>query len=338
MNRLQVKLELSYPIVQAPMAGVTTPAFVVAAAEAGILGSIGAGYLSANETRDFIREVRALTKKPFAVNLFIPEAADVELEVVKEAAAALESIKQKLGIVLEETLLKKPEFAEQIQTIIDEKVKICSFTFGLPDEETVQELKKHDVFLIGTATTVEEAMLVEQAGMDAIVVQGIEAGGHRGSFAGELQFIPLDELLTHVIEHVQIPIIAAGGIATRTQMERVLKMGAVAVQIGTALLAAHESGAHPVYKESILQAKEGTTTLTKSFSGKCARGIHNCFMEELKDAVIAPYPIQNSLTKKIRTEAAKQGKPEYMSLWAGESVHLTKAGSMKQVVEEFLER
>ena len=191
-------------------------------------------------------------------------------------------------------------------------------------------LKENDVFLIGTATTVEEAKLAEQAGMDAVVVQGSEAGGHRGSFSGELTLIPLDELLADIVAAVQIPVIAAGGIANKEMMENALSAGAQAVQIGTALLAADESGAHPLYKQAVLDAEEGCTVLTKAFSGKTARGIRNRFITEMKEAVIAPYPYQNDLTKEIRKEAAKQGKTEFMSLWAGESVHLSTGGKLKE--------
>jgi len=183
---------------------------------------------------------------------------------------------------------------------------------------------------------VEEAKLAEQVGMDAIVVQGSEAGGHRGSFAGELILIPLDELLRGVVAAVQIPVIAAGGIANKEMMRNALSAGAQAVQIGTAFLSADESGAHTLYKQAVLDAEVGSTVLTKAFSGKTARGIRNRFITEMREEVIAPYPFQNDLTKGIRKEAAKQGKPEFMSLWAGESVHLSTGGKLKNIIERFV--
>ncbi len=204
------------------------------------------------------------------------------------------------------------------------------------NEKTVRLLKGNDVYLIGTATTVEEAKLAEQAGMDAIVAQGSEAGGHRGSFAAELMLTPLDELLRGLVEAVQIPVISAGGIANKEMMENTLSAGAQAVQIGTALLASDESGAHPLYKKAVLDADEGCTMLTKAFSGKAARGIRNRFIPEMKEAVIAPYPYQNDLTKELRKAAAKQGKNEFMSLWAGESVHLSTGGKLKAVIERLI--
>ncbi|WP_342514126.1 nitronate monooxygenase [Sporosarcina sp. FSL K6-1522] len=336
-NDLTTMLAIDYPIIQAPMAGVTTPEFVAASAEAGVLGSVGAGYLSAEDTRQFIREVQKRTDKAFAVNLFVPEHVEMNQLYLREAYEALQPIGQQLGMPFWKAPLSESEFDGQVQVLIEEGVKIASFTFGLPDEKTVRLLKEHGVHVIGTATTVEEATLAEQSGMDAVVVQGSEAGGHRGSFAGELTLIPLAKLLPEVVAAVEIPVIAAGGIATKAHMEQALLAGAQAVQIGTALLATDESGAHPKYKQAIFEAEEGCTTLTKAFSGKTARGIRNQFIMDMRDAVLAPYPYQNDLTKGIRKAAAAQGKSEFMSLWAGESVHLTQDGSVKAIIERFVE-
>lgn len=333
---LDVLLKIKHPIIQAPMAGVTTPEFVVAAVEAGVLGSIGAGYLSADETRTFIREVKNWTEKPFAVNLFVPEKGKMSQLYLREAYEALQPIGKQLGMPFWKAPLSKSEFDEQVQTVIEEGVEICSFTFGLPSEETVRLLKESGVFLIGAATTVEEAKLAEQAGMDAVVVQGSEAGGHRASFSGDLTFISLHELLADIVASVQIPVIAAGGIANKEGVDRALAAGAQAVQIGTALLAAVESGAHPLYKQAVLEADEGCTVFTKAFSGKNARGIRNPFILQMKEAVIAPYPYQNDLTKEIRKAAAQQGKWEFLSLWAGESVHLSTKGNLKEILTRFI--
>lgn len=329
-------LGVRHPIIQAPMAGVTTPEFVAASAEAGILGSIGAGYLSAEQTREFIREVNRLTEQPFAVNLFIPEQVEMNEELLRQANEALQPIRHELGIMNDDITLSEPEFDGQIQVLIEEGVKICSFTFGLPDWETIQLLKENDVFLIGTATTVEEAILAEQIGMDAVVAQGSEAGGHRGSFYGELTFTPLIELLSNIVNGVSIPVIAAGGIANKALMEDAFAAGASAVQLGTALLASDESGAHPVHKRMMLTAIEGTTVLTTAFSGKAARGLRNQFTEDMRDASIAPYPYQNDLTKALRKVAGNQGNNNYMSLWVGENVHLVEEGSVEEILKQFI--
>lgn len=328
-------VQIDHPIIQAPMAGVTTPEFVAASASAGVLGSIGAGYLSTEATRDFIRCVRILTNKSFAVNLFVPEEMEPNVELIRRAYANLQPIGEQLGMPSWETPFSAPCFEEQVQVVIEEGVPVCSFTFGLPSKDIVQRLKAHHVFLIGTATSVEEAVLAEKGGMDAIVLQGKEAGGHRGSFIGEA-LIPLETLIADVVGHVQIPTIAAGGIANKAQMKSMLDKGAQAVQLGTALLATDESGAHPLYKKAVLQASEGCTELTKAFSGKSARGIRNQFMIEMKNQTIAPYPIQNDLTKKIRSEAAAQNRPEFMSMWAGERVHESLSGTVSEVLRTYI--
>ena len=335
MNLVQL-LGIKHPIIQAPMAGVTTPEFVEASAKAGVLGSIGAGYLSAEETRKFIRKVKELTNQAFAVNLFVPEKVETNEVQLQKAYEALQPIAKKLEMKEWDSKFRESEFECQVRVLIEEGIKCCSFTFGIPDEATVDLLKENDVFLIGTATTVEEAVLAEKAGLDVVVAQGSEAGGHRGSFSGELTFIPLNELLSNIVKSVSIPVIAAGGIANKEQMENALSTGAQAVQIGTALLATHESGAHPVYKKVILHANEGATVLTTVFSGKAARGLRNRFTEEMSNANIAPYPYQNDLTKEIRKVAAKQGNSDYMSLWAGENVHLVITGFVEEVLETFI--
>lgn len=328
-------LGIQHPIIQAPMAGITTPEFVAASAEAGILGSIGAGYLTAEATRDSIREVKGLTDKPFAVNLFVPEETEMDQEQLRQAYLALQPIGKKLGMPFWKAPISESDFDKQVDVIIEESVPICSFTFGIPDQGTIQKFKEAGVLLIGTATTKEEAIAVEQAGVDAVVAQGSEAGGHRGSFIGE-EYVPLHQLLSEIVETVKIPVIAAGGIANKEQMDEVIRLGAQAVQIGTALLATDESGAHPSYKQAVIEATENNTMITKAFSGKSARGIRNSFMDMMANAPIAPYPYQNDLTKKIRSEAARLGKPEFLSLWAGENVQEATSGTVKEIVEKFL--
>jgi len=330
------ELGIEYPIIQAPMAGITTPAFVAAACEAGVLGSIGAGYLSAKDTRVFIRNVKNRTFKPFAVNLFVSEQTDCSEETIREAYEALQPIGKELGMSKWDAPISKSEFDEQVQVIIEETVQVCSFTFGLPNESTVRLLKENNIYLIGTATTKEEAELAEEIGMDAVVLQGSEAGGHRGSFLGELKFLPLDELMKEVLLSVQIPVIAAGGIANKKRKEFLLSLGAEAIQVGTILIAADESGAHTMYKDAVIRAQEGSTEWTTAISGKTARGIRNRLMEELKGKSIAPYPYQNDLTKAVRKAAQEKGDPEYMSLWAGESVHLSRRGTVEAILKTLL--
>ncbi|WP_203364460.1 nitronate monooxygenase [Bacillus sp. REN10] len=321
---------------QAPMAGVTTPELVAAVSNAGGLGNIGAGYLSGAQTEQFIQQVKKLTDAPFGINLFVPEPIEEDTERVKYAQSLLISYRQELGMERDtsEKITVPSTYLEQLEVVLKERVPICSFTFGLPEEEVIQRLKANRTIVIGTATTVEEAIAVEKAGMDAVVVQGSEAGGHRGSFEKPERLIGLMSLLPQVVQEVQIPVIAAGGIMNSQGVAAALCLGASAVQMGTAFLVTEESGAHPLHKEAILTASETDAVLTKAFSGKSARGITNRFLQEMQahEAKLPPYPVQNTLTAGIRKQAAKLNKADYLSLWSGQSPRLSKRQTAEQLI------
>ncbi|MER1956573.1 MAG: nitronate monooxygenase [Solibacillus sp.] len=327
---------LQHKIIQAPMAGITTPSFVAACCEAGALGSVGAGYLNGAETQKFIQAVKALTDKPFSVNLFIQEEPRIDIGVLQDARAALQPIYEDLGIPDTQRVVSTEVFEGQIQAILDEGVKIVSFTFGIPSEEVMNRLKNEGVFLIGTATTIDEALAVQAAGFDAVVVQGSEAGGHRGSFTQELVLVSTAELVKTAKEQLIIPIIAAGGIMNKEHADHMFTLGADFVQIGTALMTTYECKASQVHKNAILTSEQESTTLSKAFTGKFARGIKNKFTEELKDAKVAPYPIQHYLTLHIRKESAIQNKPEYLSLWMGENGYLAREASVQDIIDSML--
>lgn len=333
---MMAKLSIDKPIVQAPMAGITTPEFVAACCETGVLGSIGAGYLNGAETKQFIQGVKALTAKPFSVNLFVPELPKTNPQLLQDALEALQPICDELNINIPAAIPTSDVFREQVQAILEEDVMIVSFTFGLPDNETLSTLKQKGVYLIGTATSVEEAIAVEYAGLDAVVVQGKEAGGHRGSFIEPKELHSTADLLKAAKENISIPVIAAGGIMTKSQVTDMLALGASYVQIGTALLTTTECAAPKLHKEAILTSGQHATTLTKGFTGKYARGLKNKFTEQLKEATTAPYPVQHYLTQPIRKESARQNNREYMSLWMGENSYLAKEASVKDIIETLL--
>src|SRR5690625_4298199 len=323
MINLKNELKIEYPIFQAPMAGVTTPELVASVSNAGGLGHIGAGYLSAKETRTFIKAVKQLTNQPFGINLFVPEDNVVSLDEMNQSRQLLEFCLEDLGLEKMDmpSIEQSTDFDLQLEVVIEEGVRVCSFTFGLPSEAIVKKLKNNGIFVIGTATNVKEAQMVERAGMDAVVVQGAEAGGHRGTFLEKESYIGLMSLIPQVVDHISIPVIGAGGIMHGRGVRASLCLGAQAVQLGTAFLTTKESGAHPLHKESILGATEEDVQITRAFSGKSARGINNKFMTTMKihENDLPPYPYQNSLTKEIRREAAKQQNKDYMSLWSGQS-------------------
>lgn len=341
-NKLSELLKVNYPIIQAPMAGgPTSPELVSAVSNAGGLGMVGAGYMSPEQLQIQIKTIRKLTDKPFGVNLFVPSTYSTNVDNLERAMALLQPIKDQYNITNQLTLPTFEQdcktFLEHINIIIEEKVPICSFTFGVPTQEVIKKLKESSVILIGTATTVQEAIINEQVGMDAVVVQGVEAGGHRGTFHHEDKrgLVGLMSLIPQTADSIRIPLIAAGGIMDGRGICAANILGALGVQMGTAFLVCEESGAHPLHKEAILLATEEQAVLTKAFSGKMARGINNSFIEILNpyEDELPDYPIQNELTKTIRKASSSMGKKDCMSLWSGQSPRLAKRITVKELME-----
>jgi nitronate monooxygenase len=273
---------------------------------------IGAGYMTPEELETNIQKLRGLTSKPFGVNLFVPENPEVLQEEIERVNQLLEPIRQILGIEKKNDVpqVNTSVFDEQIQIVLKYEVPVCSFTFGIPEIDIIDKLNNNGIITIGTATTVKEAIMNEAAGMNMIVVQGSEAGGHRGSFAESFDhsMIGTMALIPQVADQVSIPIIAAGGITDGRGVLASLVLGAKAVQMGTAFVTCKESGANELHKKAILNATEEQTVITWAFSGKPARGLNNEFIKKMKDyeTTLPAYPIQNMLTQDIRSEAAKQ--------------------------------
>jgi nitronate monooxygenase len=220
-------------------------------------------------------------------------------------------------------------FAAQFAAILESGAAIFSFTFGIPPAEALAAAKRAGIFLMGTATTVEEARALEHAGADAVVAQGSEAGGHRGTFAGPFEggMIGTFALVPQIVDAVSVPVVASGGIMDGRGIAAALALGASAVQMGTAFLPSKEAGIADAYKAALLAAQETATRITRAFSGRPARGIVNRFMTEVETAggeAILPFPLQNALTRPLRTAATKQGRAEFLSLWAGQGTRLAR--------------
>ncbi len=342
-TRVTELLHIQYPLIQAPMAGgVTTPKLVAAVSNSGGLGSLGAGYMSKEQMKEAVREIRSLTDKPFAVNLFIPEPESAP-EIKDEMMAVLDGYRRELGLPpgIDASKFAEP-FAEQLEAVLEEKVPVFSFTFGIPARETIRALKQQGITVIGTATTVREAVKLEESGVDLIVGQGSEAGGHRGTFLGPYQdaLVGTMALIPQMVDHVQVPVIAAGGIMDGRGIAAARILGAEGVQMGSAFLACEESGAHEAYKNAILTSTDDSTVITKAFSGKAARGIKNRFIQEMaeKESILSPYPLQNALTKEIRQAAAKANRAEFMSLWAGQASAMAARKTAGQLVSDLVEQ
>lgn len=342
-SRVTDALQIKYPIIQAGMAGaITTPELVAAVSNSGGLGTLGAGYMSPEQIRQSIYEIRELTDKPFAVNLLLTKEIQIEEEKVQVARNLLEPIRKELGIDEYNQSLQLPKsYKEQLQVLQEEKVPVVSFAFHTLEQEEIASLKRERIKAIGTATNVAEAKVLAELKVDVIVGQGSEAGGHRGTFIGKEQdsMIGTFALIPQLVAAVpQVPIVAAGGIMNGQGVVAAFALGGEGVQMGSAFLTSEESMTHDVHKEAILQSTDISTTVTRAFSGKYARGIRNAFIEqhEGKEDGLPMYPVQNVLTSKIRQEAARQNKGEYMSLWAGQASSLAKTESAQQIVERVM--
>lgn len=336
-NRLRRHLGVSRPLVQAPMAGVTTPELVAAVSRGGGLGSLGAGYMRPDAIRSAIREIRRRTDRPFAVNLFVP-GPDPEPGDPGALREMLHPLYAELDMAPPRTEpAPPPAFAEQAQVVLREAVPVVSFTFGIPEAAWLRAFHEQGSVLVGTATSADEAAALERAGMDAVVVQGAEAGGHRGGFLPDPDNPPraLSPLLMEAGARVRLPLIAAGAIMTPSDVREMLESGAAAVQCGTAFIPCRESGAPAAYQDAVLAGHGEQTTITAVISGRPARGLRNRLIEvlERRADALPGYPRMHALTAPLRREAGRLGRADLMSLWAGTGCHLARRLPAADLVE-----
>jgi nitronate monooxygenase len=330
---------LKFPIVQGPMAGgASTPAMAAAVSNAGGLGSIAGSLLSPSVLRDQVAIIRSLTDQPFLINFFVQETPSPSPEVVAEAVELLRPAWESLGWKELPTPSSWCEsFADQFDALVELRPAVASFTFGILDPAQVERLHSAGIAVIGTVTTVDEALAWETAGADAVVASGIEAGGHRGTFLGPQEEANLSgrQLWPLVAEAVDIPVIAAGGLMTGVDILDALSLGAKAVQMGSAFIVCDESGIHPSYRRALLEAGDTPTRLTRAFSGRYARGLENRFMQQMKDVEhrFPAYPVQNALTIGIRAAAAAKGDTGLMSLWAGAEIRRARPMSVAKLMQ-----
>ncbi|MCD1118429.1 NAD(P)H-dependent flavin oxidoreductase [Chryseobacterium turcicum] len=338
-------LNIKYPIIQAPMFGVSTPEMTAAATKAGCLGSLALADLTAEKSVELIRRTKKLTNQPFAANIFVHEIPEITDELKLQYARTkkyLEDLAQENNIYTQLPNLedfKINSYHEQIDVIVEEKCKILSFTFGNLDNKSIQKLKENGTILIGTCTSVEEALVLEKSGIDIICVQGIEAGGHRGSFVPEnILQIGGFSLLSQVYDSLKVPLIYAGGIYNGKTLKAAQELGAQGFQIGSLLLASQESALLDFEKARLKNVKEKDIVLTKSFSGRYARGIKNKFIETIENSdYILPYPYQNKLTGELRKIARTVKNDEFVNLWAGQSIVNYSEDSTQDILEKLIQ-
>jgi nitronate monooxygenase len=307
----------SLPLVAAPLAGgPSTPALVTAALEAGAFAFLAAGYRTAEDVAREIDEVRSATARPFGVNLFVPGPDDADPDAV--AAYAV-----RIGADPEDTRWSDDDWAAKVELVLAEAPSAVSFTFGCPPQDVVDALHARGVDVWCTVTSAQEGQLAADVGADMLVVQGAEAGGHQGSFDDtDAEPLPLLELLGEVRAVTGLPLVAAGGIADAEHVRAVLDTGAVAAQVGTALLLCPEAGTSAPQRAAM--QRNAPTGLTRAFTGRRARGIVNAFMREHDAYAPHGYPQVHYLTAPLRAAARARGDADAINLWAGTAYELAR--------------
>jgi nitronate monooxygenase len=328
---VSAKLGIRYPIIQGPLGGMSSQRLTAAVSNYGGLGSFGAHGLTPNAIKEVIAELRSMTDKPFAMNLWV--SMEDEGATTSDAAAFSRSLAtvapliQSLGGTLPSySPTSAMNFEEQARVLIDAKVPVFSFIYGIPPKDILDECRAKGIVIIGTATTPEEAVALQNANVDLIVASGFEAGGHRGSFlrAAEDSLTGTFSLVPQVVDLVSVPVIAAGGIADARGILAAFALGAQGVQIGTAFLACEESGASLPHREALLRGEAGHTALTRGFTGRLARGIKNQLLDAMNapGVNILPYPLQRFLMRNVSAPAEKSGRAELIPMWSGQSANL----------------
>ena len=331
-TRLAARLGIDYPIVQGPLGGLSSQRLTAAVSNFGGLGSFGAHGLSPEAIGQVIAEIRSLTSKPFAVNLWISmEDEGAFASTAAHFARSLAPLAGHIASVGGEQPSYVPyvptRFEDQARIVLDARVPVFSFIYGVPPRELLDECRARNMATIGTATTPDEATALEEAGVDIIVASGFEAGGHRGSFLrpAEESLTGTFALVPQVVDRVDVPVVAAGGIGDARGIIAAFALGAEGVQMGTAFLACEESGASEQHRRALLGGRAGKTALTKGFTGRLARGIENQLLADLNrpGVEILPYPLQRALVRSLAVPAEKAGQPELLPLWAGQSANLS---------------
>ncbi|HVB00634.1 MAG TPA: nitronate monooxygenase [Acidimicrobiales bacterium] len=313
-----MSLPSELPIVQAPMAGgPSTPELTAAVAEAGAYGFVAAGYLTAEELHSAIEATRMLTNAPFGVNLFVPSTPGNAEEVVAYARL-IKPEAERFGIALGEPRWEDDAYEAKLDVVESDHVHLVSFTFGCPAWEVVDRLHRANCQVAITVTSVSEAQLAIEVGADLLVVQGTEAGGHQGSFADlDANYRPLLSVLAEIRETTFVSVIGTGGVMTGRDAAAVLRAGAIAVQLGTALLCTPEAGTSLPYRRALLDAPYPDTIVTRAYSGRFARGLANRFALEYDGQAPQAYPEVHHLTRPIRVAATRVSDASVPNLWAG---------------------
>lgn len=339
-NRLAGLLGIDIPVVLGPFGGVSSVGLTAAVSAGGGLGSFGLYGYDGDAIRRTAAELHAATNRPFALNLWVPtgtETTSLPQAEFDRYATALQPFFEELGLPLPQMPARfMADYAEQVEATLEARPAVVSFVFGVPSSDVVEAAHRQGTKVVGTATTVAEAVALEDGGVDAVVASGMESGGHRVSFLApaEESLMGTFALVPQVADAVRIPVIAAGGVADRRGVAAALALGADGVQVGTAFLATSESAAVPAYRDVLHSPAAAHTVLTRALSGRLARGIPNRVVKGIAGDRTAPFPVQNWLTGRFRPEAAAQGNTDLMSLWAGQAAPLLRHRNAADVLAE----
>ncbi|HEY0744903.1 MAG TPA: nitronate monooxygenase [Chryseosolibacter sp.] len=327
-TRITEKIGIQFPILQGPFGGGLSSAELVATvSNLGGLGGYGAYTMTPDEIYTVHKQITSLTAKPYNLNLWVSDTDAPETllsdESYEKAKAHFKRYFDEADIAFPpKPPAFKSRFKDQIQVILDIKPAVFSFMFGIPDQEILEQLRKRSISLIGAATTLDEALALENAGVDMIIASGFEAGGHRPSFlaSAEESITGTFALVQIIREKVKTPVIAAGGIANGRGVAAALTLGAEAVQVGTAFLACDESGALPVHKAALFSNDAKSTLLSRAFTGRLGRGIATKIAKDLigKEDSVLPFPLQTRLMAPLRQAALEQQKHDLILFWGGQ--------------------
>jgi nitronate monooxygenase len=328
--------DIAVPIVGAPMSGGPgSPALAAAVSNAGGLGFIPAGYLSAERFADDIAAARSATTGPLGVNLFVPQPSVADWVQLEYYAEELEEVADHYQVEV-----GRPQFGDdddwerKLEVVADVRPELVSFTFGVPSPDVIRRFGALGLLVMVTVTSAYEAGVAIAAGADSLVVQGPGAGGHRGTFAPDMDpgTESLHQLLARIRSAHDVPLVAAGGLGTAEDVAGVLDRGAVAVQVGTALLLSDEAGTNAAHRAAMKNPLFGNTVVTRAFSGRYARGLENEFTRLLDNVAPLGYPEVNQMTSPIRAAAAALEDPNGMTLWAGTSFQEARPGPVADII------
>ena len=345
-TRVAQRLGITYALIQGPFGnGASSPRLTATVSNAGGLGSYGAVHLGAEDIRREVAAIRALTSRPFAINLWIPmpgqEAERISRERFARAVAMLTPFYERLNVPLPEyrEVPEVPRFADQVECLFELRPPAFSFVYGVPSADVLERCRRLGIVTIGAATNVDEAVALDAAGVDLIVATGAEAGGHRVSFLRDPDESPgVLALIPQVVDSVRTPIIAAGGIADGRGVAAAMALGAEGVQVGSAFLACEESNANPVHRAELRKPTVRYTTLTRAFSGRYARGVKNQLVRALKPLELdaLPFPAHAMLTAPLFEAAVAANDADSLSLWAGQSASLIRHARAADLFEFLL--